>query len=196
MHIRGEVTIDVPAAEVGFVVGGVAAALAAVALLAGTVSMATGRRPWCPWLAVLFAFNARYRSTSRDALRGVPPIDVGLLLLAGTTYAAFWPGPGASHPAWLVLAIAQPVLGIVLLVVTRLSGRSGLMGGGLVLSILMLVSGAWPAVAWLGLAANVLLLIGDFGTTTRPSRILGRVIATGYGALVVWFGALAALLLI
>lgn len=177
------------------VFGGAAAVLAAVILLTGTAGLATGRRRWSPWLAVLFAFNARYRCTSRGALRGVHPIDVVLLLLAGATYAAFWPGPGTTHRVWLALAIAQPLLGIPVLMVTRLSGRSGLMGGAFVLSLLMLVGGMWPAVAWLGLATSVLLLIGDFGTTARPSRLLAGPLAAGYGGLVIWFCALAALLL-
>jgi hypothetical protein len=144
---------------------------------------------------LLFAFNARYRGASRHALRGVHLIDVGLLLFAGATAAAFWPGAGTSHRVWLALAVAQPVLGIPVLMVTKLSGRSGLMGGAFVLSLLMLVGGTWPAGAWLGLAASVLLLIGDFGTTARPLRVLAGTLAVGYGALVIWFCTLAALLL-
>jgi hypothetical protein len=41
----------------------------------------------------------------------------------------------------------------------------------------------------------LLLLVGDFGTTGRPSRLLVAVLAVGYGALVGWFGWVAALLL-
>lgn len=172
-----------------------AAVGAAATLFAGAVGLALGLRRWSTWLAVLFAFNARYRAASHDALRGVHTIDVALLLLAGVTYAAFWSGPGTSHPLWMALAIAQPLLGFPLLLVTKLSGRSGLMGGALVLSILMLVDGTWSAAAWMGLVASVLLLVGDFGTTARPSRLLAGPLAVGYGALVIWFCALAALLL-
>lgn len=176
-------------------IGGVAATVAAATLFAGAVGLALGLRGWSSWLAVLFAFNAGYRVACRDALRGVHTIDVALLVLAGATYAALWSGPGASHPVWMALAIAQPLLGLVVLLVTRLSGRSGLMGGALVLSILMLVEGTGSAAAWMGLVASVLLLVGDFGTTARPSRFLAGPLAVGYGALVIWFGALAGLLL-
>ena len=176
-------------------VGGVAAVLAAATLLGSIAGMSMGRRRWSPWLAVLYGYNARYRVTSRDALRGVHPVDIALLLLAGATYAGFWPGPGTGHVVWMTLAIAQPLLGVPLLMVTKLSGRSGLMGGALVLSILMLVSGTSAPVAWLGLSASILLLVGDFGTTTRPSRLLAGALGVGYGALLVWVGALAALLL-
>ncbi|MEA5153366.1 hypothetical protein [Raineyella sp.] len=176
-------------------VGGVAAVLAAAALLGGIAGMATGRSQWSPWLAVLYGYNAEYRVTSRDALRGVHTVDVALLLLAGTTYAGFWPGPGTSHIVWMTLAIAQPLLGIPLLMVTKLSGRSGLMGGALVLSILMLVDATSAMVAGLGVSASILLLVGDFGTNPRPSRILAGTLAVGCGSLAIWFCALAALLL-
>jgi hypothetical protein len=176
-------------------IGGVAAAVAAATLFAGAAGLSLGLRRWTSWLAVLYAFNARYRAASRDALRGVHTIDVALLLLAGVTYAAFWPSHGTSHPVWMALAIAQSLLGLPLLLMTRLSGRSGLMGGALVLSILMLFDGTWSAAAWMGLVASVLLLVGDFGTTARPSRLLAGLLAVGYGALVIWFCALAALLL-
>src|SRR5829696_1918777 len=176
-------------------VGGVSAVVAAATLLSGIAGMAMDRRRWSPWLAVLCGFNARYRVTSRDALRGVRGIDIALLLLAGATFAGFWPGPGSTHIVWMTLAIAQPLLGIPLLMVTKLAGRSGLMGGALVLSILMLVDGIWTGVAWLGASASLLLLVGDFGTTARPSRLLAGALAAGCGALVVWFLSLAALLL-
>ena len=79
----------------------------------------------------------------------------------------------------MTLAIAQPVLGIAILLATRLWGRSGLMGGALVLSILMLVDGTWTAAGWLGVTEPVLLLVGDFETTGRPRRLLARVLAVG-----------------
>lgn len=176
-------------------VGGLAAALASVALLVGIGGLVSGAGRWSPWLAVLFGFNARYRVASRDELRGTKPIDVAVLVLAAAAYAGFWPGPGTSHVAWMTLAIAQPVLGIPLLMATKLSGRSGLMGGALVLSVLMLVDGTWPAVAWLGVSASVLLLLGDFGTTARPSRLLAGALAAGYATLIVWFACLTTLLL-
>jgi hypothetical protein len=176
-------------------VGGSAAIVAAVTLLVGTAGMAPLNHRVRPWLVVLFKINAGHRDVSRQTLRGVEPVDVVLLLLAGATYTGFWPGPGANHLVWMTLAIAQPLLGIPLLLATRQSGRSGLLGGALVLSILMLVDGTWTATGWLGVTASLLLLVGDFGTTGRPSRLLAVLLAVGYGALVAWFGWVAVLLL-
>jgi hypothetical protein len=95
----------------------------------------------------------------------------------------------------MILAIAQPLVGIAVLLATRMLGRSGLMGGALVLSILMLVDGTWTAAGCLGVTASVLLLVGDFGTTGRRRRLLALVLAVGYGALVTWFGWVGAILL-
>jgi hypothetical protein len=173
-------------------VGGVAAIVAAATLLVGIAGVARTHRAR-PWLVVLFQINAG--QVSRETLRGVEPVDVVLLVLAAATYAGFWPGPGASHVVWMTVAMAQPLLGIPLLLGTRLLGRSGLMGGALVLSILMLVDGAWTATGWLGVSASLPLLVGDFGTTGRPSRIVAALLAVGYGALVSWFGWVAVLLL-
>lgn len=175
---------------------GALAAIGAAATL--TVGAAMGAR-WYgvrPWLVVLFKINAGHDDVSHETLRGVQPVDVGLLLLAGTAYIGCWPGPGTDQLGWMSLAIAQPLLGIPLLLSTRMFGRSGLMGGALVLSILMIVDGTWSATGWLGVAASLSLLAGDFATTGRPSRVLAALLAGGYGALIAWFGWISALLLV
>jgi hypothetical protein len=176
-------------------VGAVAAIVAAVTLLVGVAGMTRSAPRLRPWLLTLLRINAGYGDVSRETLRGIAPVDVVLLLLAGATYAGFWPGPGTSHVLWMTLAIAQPLLGIPLLLGTRLQGRSGLMGGALVLSILMLLDGVWTGAGWLGTTATVLLLVGDFGTTGRPRRLLATALAVGYGTLIAWFGWVAVLLL-
>ena len=176
-------------------IAGLAAGLAAATLLVGVAATVKGTRAWTPWLALLAAVNASRRGTTRDALRGVRPVDVTLLILAATSYVGFWPGPGAAHDVWMTIAIAQPALGIPLLVATRMLGRSGLMGGGFVLSVLMVVDERWTAAGWCGLVACLLLLVGDFGTTGRRSRLLAVALCVGYVALVVWFAWLAVILL-
>jgi len=174
---------------------GVASAIVTLILLVGIAGFFYHRPVVRPWLVVLYGINAGHGHVSRDTLRAVRPVDVALLLLAGGTYAGFWPGPGGSQILWMSLAIAQPLLGIVILLATRLWGRSGLMGGALVLSILMIVNATSTGVGWLGAAGSMLLLAGDFGTTDRSSRLLATSLAVGYGALIAWFGWLAILLL-
>ncbi|MFZ5872331.1 MAG: hypothetical protein ACOYXW_17625 [Actinomycetota bacterium] len=172
---------------------GLAGTIVTLTLLAGVAGFFTDRLAVRPWLVVLYGINAGH--VSRETLRAVRPVDVALLLLAGGTYAGFWPGPGGTQILWMSVAIAQPLLGIVILLATHLWGRSGLMGGALALSILMIFNATSTGVGWLGAAASVLLLAGDFGTTDRPSRLLATCLAVGYGALIAWFGWLAILLL-
>jgi hypothetical protein len=174
-------------------VSGIAAIGAAATLLVGTVAARSYRTR--PWLVVLFMINAGDNDVSRETLRGVQPVDVWLLALAAAVYMGFWPGPGTHQVMWMSLAIAQPLLGIPLLMSTHLFGRSGLMGGALVLSILMLGGGTWSATGWLGLLASLPLLVGDFGTSGRASRALAVLVAVGYGALMAWFAALSMILL-
>lgn len=182
--------------ELGPSASGVAASMAAALLLVGIAGLAMGNHYGRSWLVVLFGINAGYGDVSKDSLRTVYPADILLLFLTGVIYTGFWPGPGAGYVWWMILAIAQPALGIAILLATRLWGRSGLIGGALVLSILMLVSGgAWTVGGWVGVTASVLLLVSDFATTGRPSRPLALALTIGYAALVIWFGWIAAVLL-
>lgn len=174
--------------------GGVAAVLGAAVLVAGIVGTVLQRRHWQPWLLVLLDVDAGRPGNSHEDLRSIEPVDVVLLLLAGMAYAGFWPGPGGSHPWWMTLAVAQPLLGVLVLLATRLAGRSGLMGGALVLSVLIVVDDE-RAAGWWGVGAALLLLVGDVGTTGPPRRPLVPVLAAGYAALIAWFGWLAVLLL-
>lgn len=174
---------------------GGAAIAAAVTLLLGLAALTRHQDRLRPWLAVLLGINAGYGDVSMETLRGRRPVDVLLLLLGGAAYSGFWPGPGAPHVVWMWLAIGQPVLGVVLLLLTRYVGRSGLLGGGLVLSVLMLVDDTDVAAGVLGLVAGLLLLVGDVLTRGRPSRTLAAVLLCGYAALVVWFLWIAAVLL-
>jgi hypothetical protein len=176
-------------------IGGAAALVEAAMLLVGIGALVTRRAGARPWLTVLFGINAGFGDVSKDTLRGRPVVDVVLLLLAGAAYAGFWPGPGAHETGWMILAVAQPLAGVPLLAATRQVGRSGLMGGALVLSLVMLVDGTRTGAGWLGVTASLLLLVGDFGTTGRRSRPLATLVAVGYIALVAWFVWVAVLLL-
>lgn len=172
-------------------VSGLAAALAALVLLVGIAGLATGTPAVRPWLAVLFGIDAGMGGVSLGSLGGIDPIDVVVLVLAGVAFAGFWPGPGKPHKPWMGLAILLPFAGIGVLVATGLWGRSGLMGGGLVLSLLMLGNPGFKRLGYLGIAANLLLLAGDFATTGRSVLVAG-VVALGYVLMIAWLAWIAA----
>ena len=163
-------------------------------LLIGLVGLARRIAAVRPWLAEIVGINAG--AVDHAALRAVDPIDILLLVCAALAYAALWPGPGGSWVPWMVLAIAFPLAGIPVLLATHLSGRTSLMAGGLVLSVLMIVGGAWTGAGWLGVFANGVLFIGDLVTTGRRSRPVAIAAAVGYLALVAWFLWIAVRLLV
>lgn len=173
---------------------GVGAVLVAALLLVGVVGLVTGRAELRPWLTVLFGINAAIGGLSLASLRVIDAIDIAVLALAGVTFIGFWPGPGREHKFWMSLAVFLPFAGIAVLLVTGLSGRSGLMGGGLVLSFLMIAHRRFGLLGYLGIAAHLLLLVGDFATVGTGSALIAGVIAVGYVLLIWWFLWLAATL--
>jgi len=168
-------------------IGGIAALTAAGVLLAGIVGIAAGPSGLRPWLAVLFGIDAGMGGVSMESLRAILPVDIMLLVLTATTFVGFWPGPGMPRRSWMALAIVLPVAGIAVLAATGLAGRSGLMGGLLVLSCLMLAEAASRSLGYVGLAASLLLLIGDFTTTGPQLWPVAVIVAVGYVLLIAWF---------
>ncbi len=147
------------------------------------------------WLVVLFGINAGVGEVSYNSLSILNPLDIVVLVLTGLTFVGFWPGLGKAHKVWNSIAVALPFIGIVVLLVTGMAGRSGLMGAGLVMSCLMFGDHSFRPLAYLGVVANVLLLFGDFATSGVQTLVVAALVAIGYVLLIVWFGLIAARLL-
>jgi hypothetical protein len=173
-------------------VGAISAVLEVAALSFGILGLVVATPVLRLWLASLFGINAELGAMSLESLSGIRLIDIVVLALAALTFAGFWPGPGKPHKLWMDLAILLPLAGIAVLFATNLFGRSGLMGGGLVLSVLLLGDRMLRPLGYLGVVANVLLLTGDFATSGVGSALVASVIAVGYVMLLVWFAWIAA----
>lgn len=165
----------------------VGSALVAVLLVGGLKSLLNVLQGlgFQNWLVLLFKINLGH--VDYDSLRLLNPIDFLILLLVGVTFIGLWPALARGRRVWISIAIAQPFLGIVLLLATHLLGRSAVMGGGLVAAFLMLRSPGFKFGGWLGILANSLLLVGDFGTSGSRVPLLAVCIAAGYLLLLVWF---------
>jgi len=76
-----------------------------------------------------------------------------------------------------------------------MAGRSGVMGAGLVISCVMLRSRGrvfGKVIAFAGILASVLLLVGDLNTTANShSSFIAILIGTGYVLLMTWFFLIA-----
>ena len=166
--------------------GAIGAALVAACLLIGLIAVAIGRASLRNWLAVLLAINSG-RGASLSTLHVINGVDIAVLLLGALAFAGFWPGPVAPRRVWTAIAIGLPLAGIAVLFATGFMGRSGLMGGGLILSVMMVAGGRLRVLGLLGIAANLLLLIGDFATVGPPSPLVTGVVAIGYLVLIAWF---------
>lgn len=181
-------------------VGGVAALMAGVLFLASLIDLViAGLVPgaattWLSlfednWLVVLFKLNAGFNGVPYDLLYGLNPVDIAILALVATTYLGLYAALRGTSKIGALIAAIQPFLGMVLFFVTKTGGRSGVMGAGLVISLVMLRSNIFSkGIACLGILASVLLLVGDLGTTPgSPSNILAILIGIGYVLLTAWF---------
>jgi hypothetical protein len=73
------------------------------------------------------------------------------------------------------------------LIVTHLAGRSGLMGGGFVIAVFIARSTDLRRLGYLGIAANVLLFLGDLMTGDSTSPGTAALVGVGYVLLLAWF---------
>ena len=167
-------------------VGAAAAILATGCLLVGAWALVVGRASLRNWLALLFSINSGLGG-ALVTLHMINRVDIAILALGALAFAGFWPGPAGPHKAWLAIAIGLPLAGIVVLLATGLAGRSGLMGGGLVLAVLMLGKRELRSLGYLGIAANALLLVGDFATNGSRSFLVATLVGAGYVLLIGWF---------
>jgi hypothetical protein len=88
---------------------------------------------------------------------------------------------------WALIALAQPILGIVLFLATKTAGRSSVMGAELVISMVMLRSNLFTRrTAYMGIVSGLLLLVGDLGASTAPSNMLAILMGVGYVLLMSW----------
>jgi hypothetical protein len=169
----------------------VSAGLVAVVLVGGLKSLLAVLQGlgFHNWLVLLFQINAG--QVDYATLRVLNPLDLLILILVAMTFIGLWPSLARGRKIWISIAIAQPLLGIVLLLATHLLGRSAVMGGGLVISILMLRAEGFKVSGWLGIIANSLLLVSDFGTTGSPAPLLAAAAAAGYLLLLAWYVSIA-----
>jgi len=170
--------------------GGVCAMLVAAMLLASLLSFfialpGLGLRNW---LVVLFELNAGTGGLPVDPLRILNPLDFAVLVLVGITFLGLRPALQRVSKAWTAIAVAMPFAGIALFAITRLAGRSTVMGAGLVIAFLMLRdTGFSRSLAYTGILANAFLLVADFATGPSPAPLVAVLVGIGYVLLVAWF---------
>jgi hypothetical protein len=184
---------------------GAAALLVCAIFLSGLAAMLTslagspaksGWFAWLQnnWLVVLFRLNIETSGVGAELLNQINLLDIFLFILIGAVFLDLHAALRGTSKIWSMVAACLPFLGLVVFLITATAGRSGLLVGGLIFSIVMLRSQIFSkASASVGIAASILLFIGgDLGTAFLfTSTIIAVLIGVGYLLWIVWFFLLA-----
>lgn len=180
-------------------IGGQAALMAAALFAIATIDLAAsalrpgGGQTWLSplennWLVILFKLHARFRDIQPGALYRLNLLDLSILVLVFIAHLGLYAALRKTSKIWPVVALAQPLIGIFLFIVTKSAGRSAVMGAGLVISLVMLRSAIFSKVtAVTGIIASVLLLVGDISAGITLSPGIAALTGVGYLLLIVWF---------
>lgn len=142
------------------------------------------------WLIVLFRLNIPDSSSQTSMLNILNPLDLILIALFCILFIPLNTALRHTHKIWSAIATSLPYLGALLFLITHTAGRSALLIGVLIFSIIMLGSNNFSKKsALIGVASSVLLFFaGDIGTTLfPPSIIIAILIGIGYLLWVLWF---------
>jgi len=180
-------------------VSGAAALLAGALLLVAAIDlMMAGLKPganngWLSlfqdnWLVLIFKMHAGLGEVEANLLHVPNLLDIAILALVGTMCLGLHAALKGTSKIWSLVALALPFIGIILFTTTKLSGRSSVMGAGLIISLVMLRNNTFNKVtAYMGILANVLLLGGDFSVGIPHSNLISTLFGIGYVLLTVWF---------
>jgi hypothetical protein len=169
-------------------IGGVAAVIVMALLLVGILGVIIPLQD--NWLIVLFKLNAGLGGVQADSLNVLNLLDIVIMALAGTALVALCAALWHISKIWSMVAACLAFLGMPLLVITHMAGRSGLLLGGLIISAALLRSDSFSrASATVGIVAGaLLLLVGDIGTAIfASSTIIAIFIGIGYVLWIGWF---------
>ncbi len=174
--------------------GSISAFLLLTLFLIGLTGIASAENKWSflqdNWLMILFKINASFQHTSADRLNLLNLVDLVILVLFGLLFLSLYVALHRTSRIWSVIAACLPFMGLVLFLITRTAGRSALLVGGLIFSILMLWNPSFnKACATTGIVGSTLLFfIGDLGTAfLPPSDVIAVLIAIGYLLWMAWF---------
>lgn len=166
-----------------YLTASVSALCAAVIFLVGIIASHSAGN----WLMVIFRLHAGSSGAQMGQLHRLNVPDLVLLGLVAATYVGLYLALHTNHRILAAIATVQPLLGILLFLLTHNAGRSAVMGAGLVVSLAMLRGGPFSKwVAWTGLVSSALLLAGDLGTSLAPCTPLAIAAGLGYVLLVSW----------
>jgi hypothetical protein len=139
------------------------------------------------WLIVIFKLHADFSNTQFSLLDRLNLLDIVILALIATMLVGLYMALRRTSRLWSLIALAQPIIGMMIFVATKMAGRSSVMGAEVVISMVMLRSNLFTRrTAYIGIVSGLLLLVGDIGVSTAPSNVLAIVMGVGYVLLISW----------
>ena len=139
------------------------------------------------WLMILFKLHADFSDVQYNLLDQLNVLDLFILILVGIIFVGLYMALCRISKLWSLIALAQPILGMIIFIATKTAGRSSVMGAELVISMLMLRSNLFAKpIAFIGAMSALLLLAGDIGESIAPSDFLAILMGVGYVLLMSW----------
>ncbi len=139
------------------------------------------------WLIVMLKMNMGW---SNPGLNVINALDLSIMALFCVLFLALYSTLRQTSKVLSVIMVCFPFLGIPLFIATGSIGRSTLLVGGLLASLVMLKSKTFTkTTAYIGIIASVILFfIGDLATAfIASSNIIALCILTGYVLWIAWF---------
>lgn len=140
------------------------------------------------WLILLFKINANLNGAHTGLLYKLNLLDIAIMALVATMFLGLYVALQKISKIWVIIAVVQPFIGIALFIITKISGRCGILSAVMVISFVMLGSNNFNKVtAIIGILVSGLLIACDAFTTDDPSIMIAILIAIGYAFLMTWF---------
>ncbi len=145
------------------------------------------------WLIILLNINLQIGRYNSQSLQELHIIDFIFFFFIGIIFLRLTQRLHMVNKLFTYISLSFPILGVLLLLVTKTAGRSGLLIGALIYSIIMLWSKEFQkALAITGIIGSTLLFFGgDIGTTLLPpNKFVAGIIIIGYLLWIIWYGGI------
>jgi hypothetical protein len=118
-------------------VGGAAALTVAVLFLIAiidliTADIQTGTIFQNNFLVLIFKLHAGFSGVQEESLQGLNLLDITIVALIGTMSLTLYPALKRVNKAWAIVALSLPFIGLGLFIITKDTGRSGIIAAGLI----------------------------------------------------------------
>jgi hypothetical protein len=148
------------------------------------------------WLVVIRDLLAGVGGISITRLTQINLLDISILFLTGLSFTGLYLSLRKTSRVWSLIALALPFLGIVVFLATRTAGRSAFMAAILIICLVMFWSKLFnKAVPIIGLAASILLFMGDFTAGSPHPGAIAVMFSLGYLLAIIWFALISRWLL-